>query len=217
MKPLVESLFDSDLVQQGVPINIDYVYEEVFAALKKYNFEDCPYEKLNTGYVPSKDIIMPNSHSDYFSFTVLRPNYKIKSYASGRFGTAEEVLTGISFVIGTDDLKDDDTSVYLLRADVHWVDIVGGMCFSTSRLLWSGNDWEHYSKLKTNKITSETLGDIIDYIKSRIDKCFQMVTRDRQEIYNIKFGQANNGGDPWLKGRKDNVWYLEKMKKGLRR
>ena len=217
MKPLVESLFDKDLVQQGVMLNVDAVYETVCAALKKYNLEDCPYEKLNIGYIPDKNIIMMESESDYFSFTVLHPNYLVKSAAKGLFDTDEEVLTGVSFVIGTDEDEYNDDYVYLLRVDVHWVGICGNSCAPSSSCLWDRKLWKHYSRLKTNRITSETIDDIIKYILTRIDKSFQMAVKDKQEIYDIKAGKANSGGDPLMYGKKDRVWYLEKMKKGLRR
>ena len=42
-----------------------------------------------------------------------------------------------------------------------------------------------------------------------------MMNRDRREICDIYYKRTTKGGDPLLFGKKDYVWYLEKMKKEL--
>jgi len=216
MKPLAESLFDTDNVTKELPMSLELIHEEILIALKKYNFEVIDWDKLcYDGYILQKPGIMDetNMPEGWFNITILTPNKLI--YKENK---NDEVYIGVNVCIsnGDEDDHEDENKFYIKRVDTEWLSSHNKSLFPHSSTFWDRSGWKRYSSLKTNEINEKTIKTIVKYVVGLIDKTLKIMNRDRQEICDIYFERALNGGDPLMYGKKDWVWYLEKMKKELR-
>ena len=185
MKPLAESLFDTDNVTKELPMSLELIHEEILIALKKYNFEVIDWDKLcYDGYILQKPGIMDedNMSEGWFNITILTPNKLI--YKENK---NDEVYIGVNVCIsnGDEDDREDENKFYIKRVDTEWLSSHNKSLFPHSSTFWDRSGWKRYSSLKTNEINEKTIKTIVKYVVGLIDKTLKMMNKDRQEICDI--------------------------------
>ena len=209
MKTLIESLFDTDLVEKNIYINIKTAFDIITQHISKKQHikllepRDANFRKYKEGKL------------FYYSKLSSR-NYDIIFLNHCSYNKAIE---NIGIGIGIELESDFSTKSCFLKAiDVGWSVACNGKVGLSPKwyTLWREDGYKKFSNLKTNIIDSNSLSDILAYIEWLCKKIVIISERDKDEIQAIANGVAWGAKDnPIMMGKKDVIWYINKIKKEL--
>lgn len=207
MKTLIESLFDTDLVEKNIYINIKTAFDIITQHISKKQHikllepRDANFKKYKEGKL------------FYYSKLSSR-NYDIIFLDYCSYNKAlENIGIGIDIELESDF---STKSCFFKAINVGW-SVADKTCLSPIwYTLWRGDGYKKFTNLKTNIIDSNSLPDILAYIEWLCKKIVIISERDKDEIHAIANGVAWGAEDnPIMMGKKDVIWYINKIKKEL--
>lgn len=216
MKTLKESLFD-DHIKSNLNIDVQTAFDIITQHISK---------KFRTKLLTPKEAYSKKYKEGKFFY--YSADYHHRSMDGVRLcflshtaynKAIEDVGIGISICIASNDISDEYKDIegcYLGSIDIGW-SVAGDSWVNPDWwTLWVDEEYKRFSNLKTTLINSDTLPDILKYIDWLCKKILDISKRDKDEIQAISRGEAWGAEDnPLMKGKKDKIWYINKLKKEL--
>lgn len=211
MRRLVESIFDDDLVQKDVKIDVQKAVDLVCDHLQKtFKVKQIlPSRKakpIKEGISIFYDEHYENGKMEQCWIQFV-DNVNV-SKTSNRY--ADYIGLCVSICISGDYKRKTDT--VLGRIDVGW-----DACYDIKfdpywRYLWEDNEYKHHTKLKSNKFNEKNLNNVLNYITQLCQTIVDMIDENGKEIVDTYLGKADLTNDnPLMYGKKDMIWWVEKL------
>lgn len=176
MKSLQESLFDKDLVQKGVPMNIEDVEDYVLNAIKSYNFK-----KENSYDSPTRSYSIKKQQQIFYLNLIGHASY-VDTYKQSLFSTGDGLSRVFDYQVGIHFDQYDKGAV------VNYVDI---KFWPGASIQEEGFSIIPYSKTDHIDIKTNNIKEILDKYVNLFNKIEEYFLHSNEFIKIVKDGKLD--------------------------